>query len=178
MTILVSPLSQLPELLISRQPTRVISLLDPGDAFPELGPAYSERHLRLAFHDANSPGPGVTLPSTQHLAELIAFLEQWDAADCLLVHCRAGISRSTATAFVAACHCNPHTSELEIAIELRRVAPHARPNAALVQIADTVLARSGRMTAAMVETGRGLGWIDLPEGISFELASRFAASQS
>jgi predicted protein tyrosine phosphatase len=155
----------------------VISLLDPGSPFPELGPAYAERHLRLAFHDTNSPAPGVTLATAQHLAELVEFLECWDAAECLLVHCRAGISRSTATAFVAACHRNPHASELEIATELRRVAPHARPNETLVRLADTVMGRGGRMSTALTETGRGLGWIDLLEAEPFELASDFEASE-
>jgi predicted protein tyrosine phosphatase len=176
MSILVSPLSRLPDLLLQRRPGRVISLLDPDTDFPELGPAYSGRHLRLKFHDVNTPAPDLTLPSAQHIAELVAFLEGWDGVECLLIHCRAGISRSTATAFVAACHRNPHASEREIASELRRVAPHARPNETVVKLADDLMVRSGRMSAAIAETGRGLGWLDLLEAEPFELASHFEAS--
>lgn len=176
MSILVGPLSQLPDLLVRRRPGRVISVLDPGIPFPELGPAYVDRHLRLAFHDAHSPAPGVTVPSAQHIAQLLAFLTSWDASESLLIHCRAGIGRSTATAFVAACHRNPHASELGIAIELRRVAPLARPNERLVALADAVMGRSGRMSAAIADTGRGLAWINVPEGQPFELASHFEAS--
>lgn len=175
MSILVSPLSQLPDLLLGRKPGRVISVLDPGVPFPELGPPYIDRHLRLAFHDAHSPATGVTVPSAQHIAQLLAFLTAWDANESLLVHCRAGIGRSTATAFVAACYRNPHVSELNIAIELRRVAPLARPNETLVKLADTVMDRNGRMSAAIANTRRGLAWIDLPEGQPFELASQFEA---
>lgn len=174
-TILVSPLSQLPELVVRRRPGRVISLLDPGDTFPELGPQYANRHLRLAFHDANSPAPDITLPSAQHIAELVEFLDGWDRTECLLIHCRAGISRSTASAFVAACHRNPEVSEAHIASELRRVAPLARPNATVVKLADAAMGRSGRMSAAIAEIGRGLTWVDVEEGEPFELAAHFEA---
>jgi predicted protein tyrosine phosphatase len=144
-----------------------------------LGASYVDRHLRLAFHDAHSPAPGVIVPSTQHIAQLLAFLDAWDANESLLVHCRAGIGRSTATAFVAACYRNPHASELDIAVELRRVAPHARPNETLVRLADSMMDRSGRMSAAIADTGRGLTWIDLPEAQPFELASHnFPTSRS
>jgi len=175
MSILVTPLSQLPGVLARRRPGRVISLLDPGSPFPELGPSYIDRHLRLAFHDAHSPAPGVTVASPQDIAQLLAFLEPWDANESLLVHCRAGIGRSTATAFVAACFRNPHASELGIAIELRRVGPLSRPNETLVKLADSMMDRGGRMSAAIADTGRGLGWIDQPEGQPFELASQFDA---
>jgi predicted protein tyrosine phosphatase len=108
---------------------------------------------------------------------LVAFLKSWETGECLLIHCRAGISRSTAIAFVAACQRNPEASELQIAIALRRVAPLARPNQALVDHADAVMGRSGRMLAAIVETGRGLGWVEVAEGEPFELASSFEAPQ-
>jgi len=175
-TILVSPLSQLPELVVRRRPGRVISLLDPDAPFPDLGPAYSDRHLRLAFHDTNTPAPDIILPSAHHIAELLGFLDRWDDGECLLVHCRAGISRSTATAFVAACRRNPRASELEIARELRRVAPLARPNQTVVKLADRAMGRGGRMSEAIAETGRGLTWIDIVEAEAFELAADFEAS--
>jgi predicted protein tyrosine phosphatase len=175
MNILVSPLSHVSDLVLRYAPGRVISLLDPGSAFPELGPAYTDRHLRLAFHDAHSPVAGITVPSAEHIAQLLTFLESWGDNESLLVHCQAGIGRSTATAFVAACYRNPHASELRIATELRRVAPFARPNETVIHVADTLMDRGGRMTAAITETGRGLGWLDIPEAQPFELASRFEA---
>jgi predicted protein tyrosine phosphatase len=177
MTILVCPLSHVPAVVAQRKPQRVISVLDPDVRFPELGPTYVDRHLRLSFHDAHAPGPGITVPSTQHVAQLLAFLEEWDDVEPLLVHCRAGIGRSTATAFVAACHRNPGVSERQIAIELRRVAPLARPNETLVKLADALLLRDGRMADAIAETGRGLPWIDVSEGDPFEMASQFEASE-
>src|SRR5262249_61684381 len=98
-------------------------------------------------------------PCPAHIAELLAFLERWEAKESLLVHCRAGIGRSTAIAYVSACFRNPRASELEIAWALRRAAPLARPNEAVVRLADEALHRNGRMAAAITETGRGLGWL-------------------
>jgi predicted protein tyrosine phosphatase len=159
----------------TRRPSRVISLLDPETPFPDLGQGFADRHLRLSFHDAHLPWPGVTLPAPHHVAQLLRFIDAWDGAHPLLVHCFAGIGRSTATAFVTACYRNPEASELDIAKTLRRVAPHARPNQSLVDLADALLDRNGRMSDAIVETGRGLGWLDIPEARPFELPSRFDA---
>jgi predicted protein tyrosine phosphatase len=173
MSILVSPLSHVAELIARRRPDRVISVLDPGGPFPELGPSYAGRHLRLAFHDIHSRALGFILASPEHIAALLAFLDQSDPGESLLVHCRAGIARSTATAFIAACHRNPHASELDIALELRRLAPHARPNERVVELADAAMDRRGRMLAAITETGGAVEWFGLPEGLPFELPSRF-----
>jgi predicted protein tyrosine phosphatase len=151
-----------------------VSVLDPGSIFPELGASYADRHLRLAFHDAHDPAPGFMLPSPDHIASLLSFLDAWDGNELLLIHCRAGIGRSTATAFIAACHRNPHTPEIEIAQALRRSGPFARPNETWIAMADAALARDGRMTAAIVETGRDLDWLDIEEAEPFELPSRFS----
>jgi predicted protein tyrosine phosphatase len=172
--ILVSPLSRVMQLVAQRRPHRVISVLDPGTPFPELGPSYDERHLRLEFHDAHvATIPGVIVPGEGHIAEMLDFLGQWEVGESLLVHCHAGIGRSTATAFVAACFRNPEITEHAIAVELRRVAPLSRPNETLVRIADRLMQRSGRMSSAIWETGRDLAWVDVAEGVPFELPSRF-----
>lgn len=173
MSILVCPLSQLELVMAERRPGRVISVLDPGRTFPELGPAFAGRHLRLSFHDAHGPAPGIFPPSSEHVAELLAFVEQWDPDEPLLVHCRAGIGRSTAAAFVAACQRNPEASERQIALALRSASPLARPNERVVRLADELLGRSGRMLDAILDTGRGLPWVEVIEAMPFEISSRF-----
>jgi predicted protein tyrosine phosphatase len=87
----------------------------------------------------------------------------------LLIHCRAGIGRSTAAAYVATCWRHPEVSERRIAELLRRVAPLARPNETVVRLFDTAMNRGGRMSAAISETGRDLPWIDVEEGVPFQL---------
>jgi predicted protein tyrosine phosphatase len=169
MSIIVCPLSQLRVQVSLHAPSRVISVLDPGDDFPDLGAEWEQRHLKLAFHDAHHEGFGITLASPGHIAELVAFLEEWNGDGTLLVHCRAGIGRSTATAFVAACVRQPGVPELDLARHLRAVAPLSRPNEKIVHLADVALGRGGRMSAAIAQTGRGLPWIDVMEGVPFEL---------
>jgi len=53
--------------------------------------------------------------------------------------------------------------------ELRRRSPLARPNETLIALADEAMGRGGRMHAAVVETGRGLGWTGVSENVPFEL---------
>lgn len=173
MTILVCPLSQVTKTIAAHAPERIVSLLDPGMAFPDAGRAYVDRHLRLSFHDVHVPTVGCVLPSAKHIDALLDFLAGWDRTAPLLVHCRAGIGRSTATAYVAACHHNPGADEREIAIVLRRAAPLARPNETLVRLADQAMKRDGRMSDAIAHTGINLPWIDVNEGKPFEIPSNY-----
>ena len=66
-----------------------------------------------------------------------------------MVHCYAGISRSTAGAFVTACALNPQRDEMTIARALRDASPTATPNIRIVSLADRMLGRDGRMVAAI-----------------------------
>ena len=75
-------------------------------------------------------------PAKSTSRKLIDFARGWDRAAPLVVHCYAGISRSTAGAFVAACALNPGRAELRIAQELRRRSDTASPNRRIVSIAD------------------------------------------
>lgn len=173
MSILVCPLSKVGELIAEHHPGRVISLLDPAGSFPELGPEYLDRHLRLGFHDILAPAENLVMPAAEHVGELLRFLEAWDRGDPLLVHCRAGISRSPAAAFIAACFLNPEIREHEIAVALRAAAPHARPNETLIALADDAMGRAGRMGEAIRATRQEPTWVELDEAAPFRLESRY-----
>lgn len=173
MTILVCPLSKVMNTIVARTPERIVSLLDPGFEFPEAGAAYQGRHLRLRLHDVHTSTDGHIMPTAKHVDELLAFLALWSRTAPILIHCRAGIGRSTATAFIAACLFNQDVAEREIAGALRRASPLARPNEALIKLADTAMRRNGRMSEAIAETGRGLPWIQVDEGVPFEMPSIF-----
>jgi predicted protein tyrosine phosphatase len=84
----------------------------------------------------------------------------------MVVHCFAGISRSTAAAFVTACALNPRRDEAEIARAIRDASPTAMPNTRIVSIADRLLQRDGRMVRAVDSLGRGL---EAMEGHPFRL---------
>jgi predicted protein tyrosine phosphatase len=173
MTIFVCPRSRVEQMMALHRPERIVSMMDPGSAFPELGSAYADRHLRLSFHDVHEAATNRTAPAATHVQELIRFVRGWERRAPLLIHCRAGIGRSTAAAYVAACLLSPAVSELEIAVTLRRASPLARPNETLVCIADRVMGRNGRMSEAISSTGRGLPWIEVDEGEAFEVPLDF-----
>jgi predicted protein tyrosine phosphatase len=123
-------------------------------------------HLLLRLDDISAPLDGYTVPGDEHIADLLAFVRAWDRAAPLVIHCYAGVSRSTAGAFVSACALNPARPEVEIAKDIRRLSPTATPNIRIVTLADRILGRDGRMVAAIEGIGRG---IECYEGHPFRL---------
>jgi predicted protein tyrosine phosphatase len=87
--------------------------------------------------------------------QVLAFIRGWDRKAPLVVHCYAGISRSTASAFTAVCALNPHRDEISIARQIRAASPIAQPNRLIVALADRALGREGRMLRAIDEMGPG-----------------------
>jgi len=112
-------------------------------------------HLRIQMDDINEPADGFTAPSHAHVEQALAFIRKWDRAAPMVIHCYAGISRSTASAFMAACALNPHRDEFSIARQIRAASPTAYPNRLIVTLADKVLSRNGRMVRALDAMGPG-----------------------
>jgi predicted protein tyrosine phosphatase len=119
-----------------------------------------QNHLVLNVDDISEPIDGYTAPAEEHVARLIAFAGQWDRGTPMVVHCFAGISRSSAGAFVAACAVNSARNESEIARAIRAASATARPNTRIVSIADRLLKRGGRMVRAVEEIGPGDGALE------------------
>lgn len=134
----------------------IVSLI--GDEAPIERPTAieEENHLWLRLHDISSPLEGYIVPEEKHVADLLSFVRRWDRRAPLVVHCYAGISRSTASAYASVCALNPHRDEESIAYALRRASPTATPNIRIVSLADRLLGRQGRMIAAIETIGRGL----------------------
>ena len=131
----------------------VVTLLGIEDAVPLPATITAENYLRLAMHDISTPADGYVAPHSEHVENLIGFVRRWPRAAPLVIHCYAGISRSTAAAFTAVCTLNPHRDERDIAKALRRASPTALPNARIVRLADDLLGRQGRMVAAIETIG-------------------------
>jgi predicted protein tyrosine phosphatase len=112
-------------------------------------------HLRVSMDDINEPADGFVAPNDDHIMRVLAFVRGWDRKAPLVVHCYAGISRSTASAFTAACALNPHRDEASIARQIRAASPIAQPNRLIVALADKALGREGRMLRAIDEMGPG-----------------------
>lgn len=125
-----------------------------------------DRHLRLDFSDIVEPREGEVPPGPEHVEQIIRFARDWDRSAPMVVHCFAGVSRSTAGAFISACLLMPGRDEHDLARAIRQLSPTATPNARLIAFADDQLGRNGRMVAAIQAIGRGA---DCYEGVPFHI---------
>ena len=112
-------------------------------------------HLRVQMDDITEHMDGFLAPSDSHIEQVLDFVRGWDRNAPLVIHCYAGISRSTASAFAAACLLNPQRDEISIARQIRAASPIASPNRLIVSLADRALGREGRMLRALDEMGPG-----------------------
>lgn len=151
----VCSLSKLQQVVDEVKATHLVTVLNPEMAMERPAGIAPERHLRLSLNDIAATLPGFKLASEQQVQQLIDFVRDWDQTTPMVVHCWAGVSRSTASAYIAACSLNPDRSELDLALALREASPRATPNSHLVALADDLLGREGRMVAAIEAIGRG-----------------------
>lgn len=146
--LIISSLAGAAEAYRERRPDRVISLLSEEEAppsFPGLDPA---NRLNL-YVDRESCAATISRAASARAREIIDFARAWDGKGDILIHCNRGVSRSTAAAFIIMCIREPQTPEHELMKRLRSVAPHADPCPLLVNYADEILGRDGRMTDAL-----------------------------
>jgi predicted protein tyrosine phosphatase len=169
MVLVVTPLRLLPRVLAERAPSHLITLLSPAELIETPAGFEPKRHLRLGMHDISIPEVGMVAPDARMVERVLAFAQDWDERAPMVVHCWAGISRSTASAFAIACERNPHADELKIALAMRKASPSAFPNRRIVALADDILDRRGRMLEAV----EAMGGNDFAvEGVPFDLAAR------
>jgi len=152
----VCSLARLHETVEDTGARHVVSLLADEDRIERPSAIVEENHLWLRLHDISSPLDGYIMPDDEHVADLLKFVRRWDRRAPLVVHCYAGISRSTAGAFVTACALNPQRDEAAIARAIRDASPTAMPNMRIVALADRLLGRDGRMVAAVRAIGPGV----------------------
>ena len=152
----VCSLARLHDIVAECGARHLVTLLKTTDVVRRPECVTPDNHLILSMDDIAEPMDGYVPPGEEHIAKLIGFARGWDRAAPMVVHCYAGISRSTAAAFVSACAINPGRPELRIAQELRRLSSTASPNRRIVSIADDLLRRNGRMVDAIDAIGLGM----------------------
>lgn len=165
-TLHVTPLSRLHETVAATGASHVVTLINVNTVVerpPSISPS---NHLFIGVSDIVHEMDGHIVPGEDHVSRLLDFVRAWDRQRPLVFHCWAGVSRSTAAAFISACVFLPSRDEQEIAQALRAASASATPNARLVAVADRMLGRGGRMTAAIAGIGRGQ---DAFEGTPFQL---------
>ncbi len=164
--IIVGPLNKVHPLVVEHKVSHVVTLLAPDTPHEPPPGITPERHLKLYFHDIVQDMEGHVPPRVADAEKLIGFFEAWGREQPMLIHCWAGISRSTAAAYTALCMFRPDADEEELAWELRHASPSATPNRLIVSLADAALGREGRMVRAIEKIGRGA---DAFEGTPFIL---------
>jgi predicted protein tyrosine phosphatase len=143
----------------------LLTLLSPAHAQEFSNSLACERHVRLTFHDIVEPVPGLIAPDSNIMRDIVNFGRSTRQDRAMLVHCWAGISRSSAAAFSILCDRNPGF-ENEIAAELRRRSSSVTPNRLMVALADDLLDRNGHMVEAIDRIGRGA---EAAEGEPYEM---------
>jgi predicted protein tyrosine phosphatase len=151
----VCPLSLVDATVLATGARQILTLLNVGTKMVRPVSVEERMHLFLGMSDIIEAAEGHILPGEDHLSQLLRFVRNWDQQTPLVIHCYAGVSRSTAAAYIAVCALHPQACEFELARRLREMSPTATPNARLVALADEHLRRDGRMIAAIAEIGRG-----------------------
>ncbi len=151
----VCSLARLHDTVAQTRASHMVTLLRLIDRVERPRTIAPDKHLILGMDDIAVPMDGYTHPAEEHVTELIRFVQRWDRRAPLVMHCYAGISRSTAGAFISACALNPDRDEASIARAIRSASATAMPNVMLVSHADRVLGRRGRMVRAVERLGPG-----------------------
>ncbi|MGC2774004.1 MAG: protein tyrosine phosphatase [Bradyrhizobium sp.] len=151
----VCSLAALPETVRLTGASHVLTIMANVEQVQRPETILPENHLRVSVDDITEQLDGFVAPCEAHVVQVLEFVTGWDRAAPLVIHCYAGISRSTASAFAAACALNPHRDELEIARVIRSASPIASPNRLIVSLADRALGRDGRMVRALDAIGPG-----------------------
>jgi predicted protein tyrosine phosphatase len=151
----VCSLPALPETVRATGASHILSVMAKVDQVQRPASVLEINHLRVQVDDITEHMDGFVVPCERHIEQILNFVRNWDRSAPMVVHCFAGISRSTASAFAAACMLNPHRDEIAIARQIRAASPSAQPNRLIVGLADKALGRDGRMLRALDEMGPG-----------------------
>lgn len=130
--------------------THVLSILDPDHPVPEAFGTFGEHaKLELRFHDIVDPRPGEIVPDRTHVDTILAFGRtlQTERAS-LLVHCHAGISRSTASMALVIAQAMPDWPAEKVLRAVHGIREKAWPNLRLMELGDAALDRGGALVAA------------------------------
>lgn len=104
-------------------------------------------HLVIKFEDLDHEDLTIALPREEHVQAAIDFGRRHRDGS-MLVHCRAGIARSTALALAIIADRHGAGRETESVAELLDVRPEAAVNLLVLGMADKILGRDGALVAA------------------------------
>src|SRR5262249_56308163 len=107
----VCSLARLHEIVETTGARHIVTLLKDIDRLERPSSIAPDNHLILSMDDITVPMDGYTIPCDDHVTALVAFVRGWDRAKPLVLHCYAGITRSTAAPYVPARAPNPRPAQ-------------------------------------------------------------------
>jgi predicted protein tyrosine phosphatase len=133
--------------------SHVLSILDPDHPVPEAFGSYGEHvKLELRFHDIIDETRGQRAPQAEDVARILALGRDLLAKPAptahLLVHCHAGISRSTAAMVLILALALPDWPAEAIVSRVHDIREKAWPNLRMIELGDALLDRRGTLVAA------------------------------
>ncbi len=134
----------------------VVSILDPDFPDPVAFHHYPpHRRILYRFDDVVRDRAGVVAPAVANVHAILDLGREMasEPVEHVLIHCHAGVSRSTAAAIILMVQDNPGR-EAEAFAELSRIRPRSWPNALMLTLADAILARDGALTEHLREHQR------------------------
>ena len=96
------------------------------------------------FADTYVPGHPHA-PRLQDVERILDFTSGLTTKSKVLVHCHAGVSRSTAAAYAILCQHTSPGMEMENLLHIQSLREWAYPNRLIIELADKVLNRKGGM---------------------------------
>jgi predicted protein tyrosine phosphatase len=152
--LIITSLAEAPRVLLSKSRgpavSCIVSIGDPGEKVPA-GYSRVRHRLRLEISDIADHDEAGVLPALRDIQRLLAFSSTIaTVGGTTLIHCQAGISRSTACAYSVLCQLMGPGAEDQALELVLRIRPSAFPNRRIVALSDELLGRHGTMTEAMV----------------------------
>ena len=129
---------------------RVISILDPNAALPRELADSARRPAGAAFRRCDRGRRRYRAPERDDIERLLAFDRGHLDGDTLVIHCTAGISRSTAAFAILAAQRQPG-AEADAFAQLRAIRARAWPNSLMIALADDILDLRGRLVSELRE---------------------------
>jgi predicted protein tyrosine phosphatase len=136
-----------------REVSHVLSILDPEQPEPEAFGGYGEHaRLELKFHDIIEETPGFVAPQPGHVEKMLEFgqdiLRDPETVRHLLVHCHAGISRSTAAMSLLLAQAQPGLGAGEVLAQVLHIREKAWPNLRILSLGAEMLGRQEEFVEA------------------------------
>jgi predicted protein tyrosine phosphatase len=133
--------------------SHIVSILDPGCAEPDIFRLFAQHErLDLRFHDIIDEHTGMVAPNRNDVERLLEFGRSMlgsRSSGRLLVHCQAGLSRSTAAAVLLLAQAQPDRPPETAVIDMLELKPRAWPNLKMIELGDDSLGCEGRLVRAV-----------------------------